>query len=146
MKIVNKSAFFNYEVSDKIEAGIQLTGAEVKSLFAGQATIDQAYVKFIGNELFLINAHIHPYKYANIDKIDPKRSRKLLLHKKEIVAIQSKIQQKNLTLIPLSVYNIGHKIKLEIGMARGKKIWEKKDAIKKADIARETEIELKNYK
>lgn len=142
MKIINKSAHFNYEVSDKIEAGVQLTGAEVKSLFAGQASLEGAYVKYVGNDLFLLNAHIHPYKFADTKKIDPKRTRKLLLHKKELIALQTKMQQKNLTLIPLAWYNTGHKMKLEIGLARGKKMWEKREAIKKKDIERQMEQDL----
>lgn len=142
MKIVNRSAHFNYEVSDKIEAGVQLTGAEVKSLFAGQASLEEAYVKYVGKDLFLLNAHIHPYKFADVKKIDPKRTRKLLLHKKELIVLQTKMQQKNLTLIPLAWYNIGHKMKLEVGLARGKKMWEKREAIKKKDLERQMEQDL----
>lgn len=143
MKITNKSVGFNYELYDKIEAGVELTGSEVKSLFAGQATLDAAYVKFVGPELFLLNAHIHPYRYANVSKIDPKRTRKLLLHKKELLGLQSKMKQKNLVLVPVLWYNKGRQIKLEVGLARGKKKWEKKEAIKKADLAREVEENFK---
>lgn len=146
MKIINKSAGFNYELYDKFEAGVELTGAEVKSLFAGQASLDRAYVKFVGNELFLLNAHIHPYKYADTSKIDPKRTRKLLLHHKELLSLQTKMQQKNLVLVPVMWYNKGRQIKLGIALARGKKKWEKREAIKKADINRETEEQLKNSK
>jgi len=146
MKIFNKSAGYNYELYDKFEAGVELTGAEVKSLFAGHATLDEAYVKFVGNELFLLNAHIHPYPYADVKNIDPKRTRKLLLHKKELISLQSKMQQKNLVLVPVLWYNKGRQIKLEIALAKGKKKWEKREAIKKADLARETEEILKNRK
>lgn len=142
MKIINKKAGFNYEIADKFEAGVVLTGAEVKSLFLGQASLDEAYVKIIDNEAFLVNAHIHPYSFADSRKIDPKRTRKLLLHKKELLALQNKMLQKNLTLIPLSWYNKGRQIKLEIALARGKKVWQKREAIKKADLAREAEAEL----
>lgn len=145
MKILNKSAGYNYEIYDKLEAGVELTGAEVKSLFAGHAILDEAYVKFVGQELFLLNAHIHPYPYADVSKIDPKRTRKLLLHKKELISLRSKMQQKNLALIPVLWYNKGRQIKLEIALARGKKKWEKKEAIKKRDIDRETEESLKQY-
>lgn len=143
MKILNKQVGYNYELYDKVEAGVELTGAEVKSLFADHATLDEAYVKFVGNELFLLNAHIHPYQYANVAKIDPKRTRKLLLHKKELLGLQSKMQQKNLVLVPVSWYNKGHQIKLEIALAKGKKKWEKREAIKKADLIRETQEVLK---
>jgi SsrA-binding protein len=139
MKIVNKKAGFDYEISEKIEAGVALTGAEVKSLFSGQASLDEAYVKIIDGEAFLINAHIHPYQYADTRKIDPKRTRKLLLHKKELLSLINKIKQKNLIIIPLSWYNIGHQIKLEIALAKGKKKWQKKEAIKKRDLEREIE-------
>lgn len=144
MKILNKKAGFDYQIFDRFEAGVVLTGAEVKSLFLGQASLDEAYIKLVGNEMFLLNAHIHPYKFADVTKIDPKRSRKLLLHRKEIISSQTKMNQKNLILVPLAWYNKGRQIKLEVGMARGKKIWEKREAIKKADLARETEQILKN--
>lgn len=142
MRIVSKKAGFNYHLFDKLEAGVALTGAEVKSLFAGQASLEEAYVKLIKGELFLLNAHIHPYKFADVSKIDPKRTRKLLLHKQEIISLEGKMKQKNLILVPVAWYNKGHQIKLEIATAKGKKIWEKKEAIKKADLARETEQEL----
>ena len=144
MKIPNKKAHFNYLITEKFEVGVVLTGAEVKSLFKGQASLDEAYVKFVGNEVFLLNAHIHPYAYADVKKIDPKRTRKLLMHRTEIFSLQMKIKQKNLILVPLTWYNKGQQIKLEIGLARGKKMWEKREAIKMADLARETEQELKS--
>jgi len=143
VEILNRSARYNYQLFDRIEAGVELTGAEEKSLFLGQASLEQAYVKFVGNELFLLNAHIHPYKFADVAKIDPKRTRKLLLHRKELAALASKVKQKNLILVPVAWYNKGRQIKLEIALAKGKKKWEKREAIKKADLARETEEELK---
>lgn len=143
MKIVNKKAGYDYEIFEKIEAGVALTGAEVKSLFAGQTSLDEAYVKIIDNEAFLVNAHIHPYQFADTRKIDPKRTRKLLLHRKELLSLVNKIKQKNLSLIPLSWYNKGHQIKLEIGLAKGKKKWQKKEVIKKRDLEREIEENLK---
>lgn len=146
MRIVNRSARFDYQIFDRIEAGVVLTGAETKSLFLGQATLDEAYVKIIGSEPFLINAHIHPYQFADVKSIDPKRTRKLLLHKKELLALQNKMNQKNLILVPVLWYNKGRQIKLEIALARGKKKWEKKEAVKRKDLERETEAELKNPK
>ncbi|MBU2577799.1 SsrA-binding protein SmpB [Patescibacteria group bacterium] len=143
MKIVNKKAGYDYEIFEKIEAGVALTGAEVKSLFAGQASLDEAYVKIIDNEAFLLNAHIHPYQFADTRKIDPKRTRKLLLHRKELLSLINKMKQKNLNLIPLSWYNKGHQLKLEIGLVKGKKKWQKKEAIKERDLKREIEENLK---
>lgn len=146
MKIINKRVNFDYELFDKVEAGVALTGAEVKSLFANQASLNEAYVKIINGEAFLLNAHIHPYKFADVSKIDPKRTRKLLLHQKELLSLEDKMKQKNLILAPVAWYNKGHQIKLEIALARGKKKWEKKEAIKRKDLDRETEEELKNPK
>jgi SsrA-binding protein len=146
MRIPNKKIGFNYELFDKFKAGVELNGAEVKSLFLNQASLDEAYVKFVGNELFLVNGHIHPYAYADTSKLDPKRTRKLLLHRKELLSLQTKMQQKNLILVPVAWYNKSQQIKLEIALAKGKKIWQKKEAIKKADLQRETEEQLKNSK
>ena len=143
MKITNRYVNYDYQLFDKFEVGVVLSGAEVKSLFLGHAVLDEAYVKFVGNELFLLNAHIHPYSYADTREIDPKRTRKLLLHKKELLILQSKMKQKNLILVPVAWYNKGHQIKLEIALAKGKKKWEKKEAIKKADLIRETQEILK---
>jgi len=137
VKIQNKKAYFDYLAIDKFEAGVVLTGAETKSLYLGQATLDEAYIKEINGELFLVNAHIHPYKFAQSDKTDPKRTRKLLLNKKEILVIIGKLKQGSLAMVPLSWYNKGRKIKLEIALAKGKKAWEKRDAIKKRDINRD---------
>lgn len=142
MKIINRSARYNYELYGKLEAGVELTGAEVKSLFANHASLEGAYIKFFGHELALVNAHIHPYPFADVSKIDPKRTRKLLLHKNELISLQSKLKQKNLVLVPVSWYNKGHQIKLEIALARSKKKWEKKEVIKKRDLHREIDREL----
>jgi SsrA-binding protein len=146
MRIINKKAGFDYELLDRIEAGVALTGPEVKSLMIGQASLNEAYVKFIGGEAFLVNAHIHPYQYADSRQIDPKRSRKLLLHRRELLSLATKMQSGNLTLVPVAWYNKGRQIKLEIALARGKKAWQKREAIKKRDLVRETEEELKNRK
>lgn len=142
MKITNRKAHFDYLAIDKYEAGVVLTGAETKSLYLGQATLDEAYVKDINGELFLLNAHIHPYKFAQTDKTDPKRTRKLLLNKREILNIVGKLNQGNLAVIPLSWYNKGRKIKLEIALAKGKKQWEKRETIKKRDLNRDMEQSL----
>ncbi|MBU1326607.1 SsrA-binding protein SmpB [Patescibacteria group bacterium] len=143
MKIINRKAFFDYTITDRFEAGIQLTGAEVKSVRGGHGKLEGSFVRIIGSEAYLINAQIFPYIYARLEGYDPKRTRKLLLHKKEIVSLKSKIEGANLTLIPLSWYNSGPLIKLEVGLARGKKKYEKREAIKREDQKRELEQEFR---
>lgn len=139
MKIVNKKAFFNYEITDKMEAGINLTGPETKSVFAEKVRLDDAFVKIIGSEAYVLNMQIFPYQFATNVEIDPKRTRKLLVHKKQIISLKTKLQQSNLTLVPLAIYNSGKHIKLEIGLARGKKKWDKREAIKKRELQRKTQ-------
>jgi SsrA-binding protein len=142
MKIVNRRVGFDFVLFDRFEAGVALTGPEVKSLILGQASLNEAYVKLIGGEAFLINAHIHPYKFADSRLIDAKRTRKLLLHRKELLGITNKMKQKNLILVPVAWYNKGRQIKLELALAKPKKMWQKKEALKRADLAREAEAEL----
>ena len=144
MIIHTRKAKFEYELFDTLEAGLLLTGGEVKSIIEGKASLDEAYVKVIDGELFLVNCHIHPYSFAK--EIDPKRSRKLLVHKKELLALQNKMQQKNLDLVPISLYFKKRKVKLEIALAKGKKEYEKKETIKKRDIERRMEEEVRGLK
>lgn len=143
MKIVNKKARFNYNLLEKFEAGISLIGAEAKVLRKGRADISQSFAKIIDGEVYLINASI-PIP----DKKDyrPTRARKLLLHKDEVVSIESKIKAKKLTLVPTMVYTKGRLIKVEIALAKSKRKFEKKEAIKRHDIEREVAQELKNRK
>ena len=143
MKIVNKKAFFDYEITDRFEAGIHLVGAEVKSLRNGHAKLEGSYVKVIGSEIYLVGAQIFPYIYARPENYDPARTRKLLLHKKEIVSLKGKLDGANLTLVPLSWYTKGPLVKLEVGLARGKKKYEKREAKKREDQKRELEVEFK---
>ena len=143
MKITNRRAKHDYQLSDKFETGIVLTGAEVKSVLEGKIHLEEAYAKIVQGELFLINAHIHPYRFADTKNIDPRRTRKLLVHKKELVSLASKIKQKNLTLIPLSCYNKGRKLKLKLALAKAKKKYEKREAKKRRDIDREIERVLR---
>lgn len=143
MKIVNRKATYDYTVLDRFEAGIHLTGAEVKSLKGGQASLEGSFVRLMGSEGYLVNAQIFPYIYARPEGYDPRRTRKLLLHKKEIISLKSKIEGGNLTLVPLSWYTRGPLIKLEIGLARGKKQYEKREAKKKEDQRRELEQEYR---
>ncbi len=141
MKIVNKKAYFDFEVREKFEAGINLTGAEVKAIRLGHADLSGAFVKIRGNEAYLIGAKIFPYQYARPDNYDPTRTRKLLLHKKELIALKSKIEGGNLTLVPISWYTTKRLIKLEVALGKSKKKFDKKAAIKKKDLDRELERE-----
>lgn len=143
MKIINRKATFDYTILDRFEAGIHLTGAEVKSIKGGHASLEGSFVRVLGSEAYLVNAQIFPYIYARPEGYDPKRTRKLLLHKKEIISLRSKIEGSNLTLVPLSWYTTGPRIKLEIGLARGKKKYEKREAKKREDQKRELEQEYR---
>lgn len=147
MKIVNRKARFNYEFLEKSEAGIALLGSEVKSVKKGQLSLDEAFIRIDPKkEAWLINAHIHPYQFADNKNYDPLRSRKLLLHKQEILALLKKIEGKNLTIVPISCYTRQGKIKVELALAKGKKLWQKKEKIKKQDLERDLERELKGFK
>ena len=139
MRIVNSKARFDYTILDHLEAGVQLTGAEVKSLRGNRATLDGAYIKILSSELYLIGAHIFPYPFARPENYDPKRTRKLLVHKKEILRLKQKIDADGLTLVPLSWYTKGLHIKMEVGLAKGKKQYEKRDLIKKREDKRNLE-------
>lgn len=136
--ISNKKALFDYEILEKIEAGIELLGFEVKSLKAGQGSLLGSHITVRGSEAFVINMNVPPYQPANTPKdYDPMRNRKLLLTKKEISHLSGEEAQKGLTIVPLSVYNKGRKLKLEIAIVRGKKKYDKRESIKKRDSDRE---------
>lgn len=145
MKITNKKAFFDYEIKEKLEAGVNLVGAEVKAIRLGHADLSGSHVRIIGSEAYLVNAKILPYKYARPEGYDEKRTRKLLLHKKEILNLKHRIEGEKLTVIPLSLYLKHSFVKVELALAKGKKQYEKKKAIKKKDLQRELEQELGNY-
>lgn len=142
MKITNKKAFFDYEILDRFEAGINLLGTEVKAIRTGHADITGAHVRILGSEAFLINAKIFPYQYSRPENYDENRTRKLLLHKNEIISLKSKTDGANLSLVPLSLYFKNGFIKLEVAIGKGKKKYEKKEAKKKKDLDREMEAEL----
>ncbi|OGH38973.1 MAG: SsrA-binding protein [Candidatus Levybacteria bacterium RIFCSPLOWO2_01_FULL_38_21] len=142
MKIVNKKAFFDYQILERFEAGINLNGAEVKAIRLGMADLKGSFVKIIGSEAYLINAKIFPYQYARPEGYDERRTRKLLLHKKEIIALKGRTEGSNLSIIPLSIYTTKNFIKVELGLGKGKKEYQKKEAKKKKDLERETEQEL----
>lgn len=143
MKIVNKRARYDYHLLEKIEAGIELTGPEVKSIKKGRMKLEQAFVRINEGQIFLVNAHVSPYEFAAQTDYDPSRQRRLLLQKKQISALETKMRQKKLTLLPVSCYTKGPWIKLEIALAKGKKKFEKKELKKRRDIDRETERELR---
>jgi SsrA-binding protein len=142
MKIANKRAFFDYQILEKFEAGINLFGAEVKAVRLGHADLTGSHVRIMGDEAYLINAKIFPYEYSRPENYDEQRTRKLLLHKKEIIALKSKTEGQNLTLVPISIYTTKSFIKVEIALGKGKKQYDKKEAIKKKDIQREAEQEM----
>lgn len=145
--IYNKQAHFEYEILEKYEAGLVLTGQEVKSIRAGQMNLKGAYVTIKHKpkpELTLINAHVPAYKLAGrLPHYDPTRSRKLLMSRREINSLLGKIEQKGLTLLPLRVYTKHNLIKVEIGLGRGKKLYEKKELKKEKDVKREIRRTLK---
>lgn len=142
--IQNKKAHFNYEILEKIEAGIELLGFEVKSLKKGQGSLEGAHITVRGNEGYVVNMQVPPYQPANTPKnYEPLRNRRLLLTKKEINYLAGEEGQKGLTIIPLSVYNKGRKLKLEIAIVRGKKKYDKRETIKKRDTEREIKRDLK---
>jgi SsrA-binding protein len=141
VKIVckNRKARFNFEIEDTIEAGIVLVGSEVKSLRDGKANLSDAYAKFRSGEVFLIDAHISPYDQANRLNHDPLRERKLLLHKREIKKLMGKVAERGFSLIPLQLHFKGGKAKVLLALARGKKAFDKREAIRRKDQRRELE-------
>lgn len=146
MKITNRRAFYDYEILERFEAGVSLTGAEVKAIRQGSADLTGSFVKIVGSEAYLVNARIFPYKYARPEGYEESRSRKLLLHKSEIIALKSKTEGANLTIVAISLYMRHHLIKVELALAKGKRKFEKREAKKKKDLARDLEEQLKgNY-
>ena len=139
----NKKAIIDYFIEDKYEAGISLLGTEVKSLRLGKCSIKESFIRIEKGEVYIYNMHISPYEKGNIFNKDPLRIKKLLLHKYEINKLAGEIQQKGFTLVPLNVYLSGSLVKLEIGLARGKKLYDKRQDIAKKDQRREAE---KNFK
>ncbi len=143
----NKKAFFNYDIIDTFEAGISLVGSEVKAIREGRISIKESYVDIKDGEVFLLNCHISHYEAANRFNHDPLRGRKLLLHKREIKRLIGKIRQKGLTIIPTKVViNDKGFVKVEISLARGKKVYEKREAIKEREQERDLRAELKRHR
>ena len=139
----NKKAFFDYFIEEKIEAGIELHGTEVKSIRQGKCSIKEAYIQVVNDEIFIYNMNITPYEKGNIFNKDPLRVRKLLMHKSEIRRLIGTIKEKGLTLVPLEVYLKGRLVKVEIGLAQGKKKYDKRATIAKNDARRDLERNFK---
>ena len=140
----NRKAYHDYSIEETIESGIQLLGTEVKSLREGKANLKDSYAIIKDSDVLLLNCHISPYSHGNIMNHDPLRTRKLLLHKKEIERLRGKIQQKGYSLIPLKIYFKGPNAKVEIGLAKGKKQYEKRETIKEREAKRAIEKAMKN--
>ncbi len=143
MEIVNRKAKFNYQIFETVEAGIVLTGTEIKSLKAGKANIKDSYAVIKHGEIFLLNMHISSYENGNIFNHDETRTRKLLLHKKEILKFRDKIKLEGYTIVPLKVYLVKGRAKVLLGLAKGKKNYDKREDIKKRDIERSIRARLK---
>jgi len=140
VKIVakNRKASFEYFLLDRFEAGLSLHGSEIKSIRAGQVSINEAFIQIENFEAWLINAHIAPYNAASIFNHDPKRKKKLLMHKNEILKIWNTVRQKGVTIIPVAVYLKNGRAKIEIATAKGKKLYDKRESIAKRDQERES--------
>jgi len=135
--VTNRKARFQYFLLENWEAGMSLRGTEVKSLREGAASLNESYCKIEGNEMYLVDSNITPYNQGNIWNHDPKRKRKLLMHKKEILKIKQKIMEKGLTLVPVKIYfNDQGKAKIEIALAKGKRLYDKRETIQKRDTER----------
>ncbi|MAG60099.1 SsrA-binding protein [Candidatus Woesebacteria bacterium] len=145
MRILNRRARHDYQILESFEAGVALTGAEVKSIKEGRADLGGSFAQIRDGEAWLLGANIPLYKGSSgAADYDPLRIRKLLVHRKEIVSLETKIKQKKLTLVPISLYTKGRLVKVKVALGRGKKKYEKRDAKRQKDIQREIERELKN--
>ena len=132
----NKKAFHDYFIEEKLEAGIELVGTEVKSVKAGKISIKESFVRIIRNEIFIMNMHITPYEFGNINNVPESRVRKLLLSRREINKWEAKIKEQGYTIVPLSVYTKQRLVKVEIALAKGQKLHDKRETLKRKDIDR----------
>ncbi len=139
----NRSAFHEYHISDRYEAGVALTGTEVKSVMGGRVQLKDSYVAVREGEAWLFNAHISPYSHGNRENHDPVRTRKLLLHRREIDRLDETSVKQGMTLVPTRVYLKNGRIKIEIGVARGKKLYDKRETEMRRTVERETRAQLK---
>jgi SsrA-binding protein len=140
----NRRARFDYEILDRVEAGIELRGPEVKSLRAGRASLNEAYALLRGGEAFLVNAHIDPYEQAGRENVDPRRERRLLLHKREILRLEGQVAERGRTLVPLALYFRGGRAKVELALARGKRRIDKRQTIQRREQEREVARALRS--
>jgi SsrA-binding protein len=139
----NRAAFHNYHISDKYEAGIALTGTEVKSVMGGRIQLKESYVAVRDGEVWLFNAHVSPYSHGNRENHEPVRTRKLLLHRREIARLEEAAVKQGMTLVATRVYMKNRRIKLEVGVAKGKKMYDKRETEMRRTIDRETQAQLK---
>ena len=147
MEVINREARFNYFVLESIECGIVLTGTEIKSIRDGKCNLKDSYARIRNNEIYLLNMNVAEYKEGNIFNHNPKRTRKLLLHKNEILKLSSKIEQDGLTLVQLKLYFKKNKVKILLGLCKGKKTYDKRETIKERDLKREaSKLQKYNYK
>ena len=141
----NKKAFHDYFIEDKLEAGIELVGTEVKSVKAGKVSIKESFIRIIRDEIFVMNMHITPYEFGNINNVAESRVRKLLLNRREIKKWGEKIKEQGYTIVPISVYMKQRLVKMEIGLAKGKKMHDKRESLKRKDIERDMKKLQKNF-
>ena len=147
MEILNREAKFNYFVKEELECGIALSGTEIKSVRAGKANLKDSYAIIRNNEIYLLNMNISEYKEGNMFNHDPKRTRKLLLHKKEILMLKKDVEKEGNTLVPLKLYFVKNKAKILLGLCKGKKNFDKRESIKERELKREQEkLHKYNYK
>jgi SsrA-binding protein len=142
----NRAAYHHYEVLDRLEAGVELVGCEVKSLRAREANLKDSFAILKNGELWLLNMYVAPYPQGNRANPDPVRTRRLLVHRHEINRLAGKVTQRGYTLVPLAVYLKGRRVKIELGLCRGKHAYDKKDVIKERDLKREADREAKERK
>lgn len=145
MRIVNKQLNRNFNVIERIEAGVALLGSEVKAVRTNHASLDGAHVRILNGQAYLVNAKIFPYKFSRTDNYEEARSRKLLLHKKELTALKSRLDQGNFTLVPVALYLKNNRIKLEVALVRGKAQHEKRQQLRQKAIDRDIQRELKKW-
>ena len=144
MEILNRKASFNYFIQEEIECGIVLTGTEIKAIREGKANIKDSYAIVRNNECYLLNMHISKYDEGNIFNHEENRTRKLLLHKKEILRLKTSLEQEGLTLIPIRLYFKDNKLKVSLGICKGKKLYDKRETMKEKDQRREASKLMKN--
>lgn len=145
MEILNREAKFNYFILEEIECGIELVGTEIKSIRNSKANLKDSYAIIRNDEVYLLNMHISEYKEGNIFNHDPRRTRKLLLHKKEILKLKDEVEKEGCTLIPLKLYFVKNKVKILLGLCKGKKTFDKRETIKKRELEKEA-AKLQKYR